>query len=412
METNLQNEPVAHLHPSSPPRASKLRIAFASSGYIDPTRIDSWSGLPYFIWHSLEKHGAELTLLPLSSERGKLWRLVKFAVAKLLFRKRYLRDRDTGLLRNYAKQIETHLSNGDFDFLFCAGTAEIAYVQTEVPIAFWVDASFAGMLGFYDSFTGLQEISVREGNAADAALLEKAALAIYSSDWAANTAKRSYTCAKDNVHVVRYGANLKDTPATNEVHAAIDQRDRETCRLLWIGVDWHRKGADIALQTLESLEKLGIRAKLTMIGCQSPPNTELPHNVEVIGYVNKGTVEGKALIERHLRESHIYFMPSRAEAYGLVFCEASAFGLPCVATDVGGIASIVENGVNGWLLPKDAPAVDYASRIQQLFCDPEAYRATARNSRRLFDERLNWDVAAGKVLALMRNHLNKEACLR
>jgi len=148
---------------------------------------------------------------------------------------------------------------------------------------------------------------------------------------------------------------------------------------------------------------------LTIIGCQAPPDTLLPSNVEVVGFVNKGTSEGKELIERHLRESHIFFMPSRAEAYGLVFCEASAFGLPCVARDVGGISSIVENGFNGWLLPLDASADDYAKRIQELFCDRETYRTAARNGRRLFDVRLNWDVAASQVIALMRKHLDKKA---
>ncbi len=397
-----------HLNQNARAGNSRLQIAFASSGYIDPTRIDSWSGLPYFIWHCLQKQGADLTLIPLASDRGRILRTLKFAVAKILFRKRYLRDRDSGLLRSYARQIEAALEGGKFDFLFCAGTAEIAFVQTTVPIAFWVDASFAGMLNFYDSFTRLQEISIREGNAADTAVLERATLAIYSSNWAADTARSNYSVAPNKLHVVRFGANLKDAPSTSEIQAIIDQREQETCRLLWIGVDWHRKGADIALLTLNSLEKLGVRARLTIIGCQAPTETRLPSNVEVLGFVNKGTAEGKELIERHLKESHIFFMPSRAEAYGLVFCEASAFGLPCIATDVGGVSSIVENGINGWLLPLDASADDYAIRIKELFCDRESYRTTARNGRRLFDERLNWDVAGSQVIALMRKHLEKK----
>ncbi len=392
-----------------PSGSSRLRIAFAFNDYLDPKRIDSWSGLPYFIWHALEKNGAEVTLLPLASGHRKLRRLMKFAIAKMVFRKRYLRDRDAGLLGSYARQIEAALEGKDFDFLFCLGTAEIALVQCNVPIAFWVDASFAGMLNFYDSFTGLQAISIREGNEADAALLERAALAIYASDWAAKTAEANYPVLASKLHVVRYGANLKKAPSTSEIHQLIEQRSRDVCRLLLIGVDWKRKGVDIAVAAMEVLSKRGMQAHLTIVGCQPPPNTRLPANVEVVGYVDKATPAGQAQIDGYLRESHIFFMPSRAEAYGLVFCEACAFGLPCVATEVGGVPSIVESGANGWLLPIDSTADEYASRIQELWTHREVYEAAARNARQRFETHLNWDVATNQVIELMRKHLDQRA---
>ncbi|WP_137463714.1 glycosyltransferase, partial [Escherichia coli] len=43
-------------------------------------------------------------------------------------------------------------------------------------------------------------------------------------------------------------------------------------------------------------------------------------------------------------------LPTIADCYGMVFCEAAAFGLPVVATDTGGVSSIVINERTGILI--------------------------------------------------------------
>jgi len=388
-----------------PAPAAPLRVAFVANDYFDPVQVGAWSGLPYFIWQSLEKQGVEIQIIRLSSSRNKAWRWLKFGAAKLLARRRYLRDRDTALLRSYARQIERALVGREVDFLFCPGTAPVAYVETKIPIAFWVDASFAGMADFYGSFTRLTKGSLAEGHASDQAALERSALAIYSSDWAAESVRHAYRVDPAQLHVVRFGANLNQAPDETQIREIIRQRETETCRLLLVGVDWERKGAGIALAALDELGALGVRARLTVIGCHPPPGLKLPPNVEIIGFVSKGTEEGRQLIERYFRESHFFFMPTRAEAYGLVFCEANAFGLPCVATDVGGVPSIIEDGANGCLLPPTAPPSEFAACIMDIWRDRELYETYALNCHRIYRERLNWDSAGRKVAELLRTYL-------
>ena len=142
--------------------------------------------------------------------------------------------------------------------------------------------------------------------------------------------------------------------------AAISRRDRTTCRLLFVGVEWERKGADTAIAVAAAMRQAGVETTLTMIGCLPPTGVRVPDFVNVVGFVSKRTPEGNRLIEQHFRESHFFVLPTRAEAYGMVFCEASAFGLPSLAPRVGGIPSIIEDGVNGWLLPTDAAPEEYA----------------------------------------------------
>jgi len=77
----------------------------------------------------------------------------------------------------------------------------------------------------------------------------------------------------------------------------------------------------------------------------------------------------RALMERW----DIYAQPSRAEGFGLAVVEAMAAGLPVVATDVGGLAEVVENGVSGWLVAAgDSRAM--AARLVELVADADARR--------------------------------------
>ena len=54
------------------------------------------------------------------------------------------------------------------------------------------------------------------------------------------------------------------------------------------------------------------------------------------------------------------FVPTRAEALGLVFLEASAFALPSIATDVGGVPEVIKSGVTGATFPLSAGPAEYA----------------------------------------------------
>ena len=94
-------------------------------------------------------------------------------------------------------------------------------------------------------------------------------------------------------------------------------------------------------------------------------------------------------------------MPSRFEAFGFVFCEAAAYGVPPISRITGGVGEIIRDGVNGIGLPADASAADFAERIVALFRDHEAYARTANAARADFETRLNWDVFARNAIDRM-----------
>jgi glycosyltransferase involved in cell wall biosynthesis len=76
----------------------------------------------------------------------------------------------------------------------------------------------------------------------------------------------------------------------------------------------------------------------------------------------------------------LYIMPSRSEAWGLTALRAMAFGLPVIASNVGGLAEVIEAGKSGWLVPAES-ADALAGAIIAAASDPTRLREFGRAAR-------------------------------
>ena len=85
----------------------------------------------------------------------------------------------------------------------------------------------------------------------------------------------------------------------------------------------------------------------------------------------------------------VFALSSKTEGLPLVVPEAMAVGLPIIATAVGGLPRVVDEGETGLLVPVDELALRTA--IERLAADPEATRAMGRRAREVALERYSHD---------------------
>lgn len=356
----------------------------------------SWSGIYYSMVKALQKHcGDVLCLGPvdgMSRRAGEaLW-----VLSWLLLRKNYLYTHSAWLAKRYARLLEAKIARKPVDLLFAPAAApEIAFLNTSIPIVYTADATFAVLREYYPRYSNVLPLSAREADAVDSLAVQKSALLVYPSEWAARSALRDYHGDPAKVHVIPYGANLEEVP---DAETVLWPRAADACRLFFVGVRWARKGGDIAVETLTRLRAMGVPAELTICGCVPPRRLRGTPGLHVIPFLNKNDPEQRKRLTELYLNSHFFLLPSRGECYGIAFCEANAFGLPAITANTGGVSSIVRDGENGFMLPPNARGAEYAALIAGIWRDQPRYAQLARSCRNAFDERLNWD-AWGHSLA-------------
>lgn len=362
-----------------------------------------WSGTGYNIARALEGQGVTITYIgPLADDGGRA-----VAAKRLLHRvagnRRFLRERDAAVVNGYASQVRSQLAGHDIDVVLSPGTIAIASLDTTIPIVFWTDATFSQMVDLYPEFTGLAAASIEAGNSLETRALANAALAIYASGWAARSAIDDYGVEPGKVCVIPFGANIDSERDLAAIEAITAARPLDVCQLLFIGVDWHRKGGDISLEVVSALRKSGIEVHLTIVGSSPDIPDELRDCVTVRGFMDKSTELGRREFDRLFEQSHFLLMPSRAECFGIVFCEASSFGLPSIASNVGGIPAAVAEGKNGHVFSLEHFIAGATAKISQLWHQRAAYERLCMDSFAEYQQRLNWDRAGAACVAQLKS---------
>ena len=130
-------------------------------------------------------------------------------------------------------------------------------------------------------------------------------------------------------------------------------------RVLFVGRFDRQKGVDVLFSAMEIL---GEEAHAIIAGdavLDDGKKGPLPTNITRIGWLVPGEIEAL------FHTAHVLVVPSRWEGFGLVALEAMRAGLPVIASRVGGLAEIVEDGVTGYLVPPESPT-ELAKAIRQL----------------------------------------------
>jgi D-inositol-3-phosphate glycosyltransferase len=158
--------------------------------------------------------------------------------------------------------------------------------------------------------------------------------------------------------------------------------------VLFVGRIQPLKGLTVAVQAVATLP--GVR--LVVIGGPSGPHgaSELASvrglikDLGLDGAVRMMPPQRHEILSTYYRAADVCVVPSHSESFGLVALEAEACGVPVVAAAVGGLTTLVDDGLTGYLVDGRDPA-DYAKPLAELLGDPvraaRMGQAAARRAR-------------------------------
>lgn len=192
----------------------------------------------------------------------------------------------------------------------------------------------------------------------------------------------------EKVHHVGGGINLDP----RLIHPA----GRENNRILFVGRDFLRKGGYLVYEAFRLLKSEMPDLELYVAGPPADPIQQPVEGYHYLGDCDHATLSG--LFNR----CDVFCMPSYFEAYGLVFIEALAYGLPCIGRNVCEMPYFIEPGETGLLLEEDR-AEKLASLLQELLHN-ERIKKNVIARRDDYLREYAWDTVAERIHHVVTNN--------
>ena len=357
-------------------------------------------GWPYFMYQALLQEDAVSTMVAPSSSPALA---VRWANAfSEIRRRRFDILREPSVARRLSNQLAREATNLGIDTVVAADSIIGAYLPRDFNLVLWLDATFDRLQQLYPEYARLSPRSLRNGHLMENSALERANLAIYSSEWARVSAFEVYGLSSVNSAVVPWGANLANVPAEDEMPALIEARTERKCTLLFVGLEWERKGGPLAVEIVRRIRDAGVDAELVVIGCRSGRERASDPFVRELGFLDKAKPQDLDRLESEFASARFLLLPTRADCTPSTIAEAGAFGVPSLVSGVGAIAELVEHDVGGYVFAPDATAEIYAHAVIDVVKDARTYRRLALGARSMFSSRLNWRASARRVSELLR----------
>ena len=362
----------------------------------DPHDVGTWSGTAHSIYDALTK----------ATERVEIVhaRWTDFIARKLL---RLLRkigvptDYTRSALYAYLASLEAsaRLRFAQGEVIVAVAAAPYLFaLKTSRPLIFVSDATFASIRRIYTSFADMPRWLVADADRVERIALHRSKRVLFCSEWASTSAIADYGVSPTAISVLPLGPNIRDEVISRYRTTKIADF-AEGVRLLFIGADWDRKGGPIVMEIKRVLNSLGVACELFLVG-NCPKDMSMEDGIHVLGRLDKSDDGQLQKLCSLFESAHFFVLPTTAEAYGIVFSEAQAFGCPSLTYAVGGTPTAVLDGITGYTLPMGDKARDFAETICSLIQNPRQYEQMSMNCRARYESEANWGNWARAIVNL------------
>ena len=197
-----------------------------------------------------------------------------------------------------------------------------------------------------------------------------------------------------------YGSPLSSSP-----NASVHARNGRY-RVLFVGRHIERKGIEYLIQAATRLNPDQFEIRIVGKGNLTESLKVLAQKISPKNVIFTGPLSPEDL-QREYAQANCFVLPAivdrqgDTEGLGVVLIEAMEYGLPVVASNVGGIPDVVVDGKTGVLVPEKNPDA-LAQAIQKLETSREFEAALLDGAKHRIREYFDWDKIAGKQIAVYR----------
>ncbi len=212
---------------------------------------------------------------------------------------------------------------------------------------------------------------------------------------------RHYAIPAERIHVIGNGVDASAF-RRREDPALLDRLGVRTPYLLFLGRLSKQKGVFDLLEAFKALD-----AKVNLVLVTGAADTEglvkdlssALRGMRRVLWINRIVTHEEAVALYSSCE--VFVCPSRYEPFGIINLEAMACERPVVATNVGGIVEVVEDGVTGILVPPENPG-SLARAVDALMKDPQSRSEMGKRGRERVEKEFTWERVARRTVELYR----------
>lgn len=319
----------------------RLKDVIFLSDY-DHADVKAWSGINYHLLKELKKKSNLIDVgkvgIPIIVKA--YFFLVKTWV-KICLKKKYLYQRTALYSYFITRDIRKKLSLSPGVPIITTSSMIAGCVKgNKSKIILYIDATFFQMIDYYPEFSNLWGKNISYGIQQENNAFKKASKIFVASNWSERSIVNDYGIHKSKVTVVGLPQNVSERHLLRQV--CNPRPYAADISILFVGVDWLRKGGDVAVELCDYLESEGVKVHLSVVGCALPKGYERDY-IRCFGFLSKNNESQSESLNKLFGESDILLVPSRYECFGIVYAEAASYGLVPVGNRTGGANDAIVN---------------------------------------------------------------------
>lgn len=348
-------------------------------------RLNSWSGTPFHLYQALSKQATVNDISIVFSKFDNVERKNRifnnyirktdnFGLTDLRIEERHLKKK-----KLYGPSV-VFQEYGDID---CSNM--YLYIDCSVDFVVRLNKN-KPELSKYTPYGINKKQKVVEQRLSNSFSFQKRCSGIFTmSRWLCNDLTTNSHIPEEKVHWVGGGYNVD--------LSKIDYSQKNGKRFLFIGRDWERKNGPLVVSAFRDLLKKYTDLELYVAGPSQCPFEQSDH-IYYLGNLNSDE------LVKYYNLCDYFVMPSRFEAYGIVFAEALLFGLPCIGTNCFAMPEFISPDENGYLI-KENSVDELCDAMELLLINHDRLTNNVVGKRKYYEEYYSWDSVAKRMIKIM-----------